>query len=50
MKSQITELNITQTSKTLALLAAVINILISLVGIVSLLAGIETKVVFDFII
>jgi hypothetical protein len=50
MKSQIVEINVTKTSKTLAFLAAVISALISAVGIMSLLAGIETKVAFDFII
>jgi hypothetical protein len=50
MKSEILELNITQTSKTLALLATVISALISVAGIVSLAAGVETEVAFEFII
>ncbi|MDC8831373.1 hypothetical protein [Alteromonas gilva] len=50
MKSEIVELNVTQTSKTLALLAAVISILISIIGIVSLAVGVETKVAFEFIV
>lgn len=50
IKSEIIELNVNQTSKTLALLATVISALIAVVGIVSLAAGVETKVAFDFII
>jgi hypothetical protein len=50
MKSEIIEINVPQTSKTLAILAAVISALVAVVGIVSLIAGIETEVAFDYIV
>jgi hypothetical protein len=50
MKSEILEINISQTSKTLAILAAVVSALITVTGLISLAVGLETEIAFQFFI
>jgi len=50
MKSEITELNVTQTSRTLALVVAILTVFIAVIGIMTLAASAQTDVTFKFII
>jgi len=50
MKSEITELNVTQTSRTLAFLVAILNVFVAFIGIMTLAVSAQTDVTFKFII